>query len=156
MINTFCKCSLMVIRILGYHRRQSEFFSHSCAHLGIQIKPFPWTAMKLMFSVSANSEAQIKSPSFSLSSSSVTMMIFPCLRSSNAFFNRAELHMFFPPKILLLLTFPRLWHWSFLHVRAASVFLHIFRSYRFPDSPDLPGFLYPSTVSFKVWGMTET
>ena len=40
--------------------------------------------MKLMFSVVANSAAQMKSPSFSRSGSSVTRMIFPCLRSSSA------------------------------------------------------------------------
>ena len=52
--------------------------------MGIQIRPLPWVAMKLMFSVVANSAAQMKSPSFSRSGSSVTRMIFPCLRSSSA------------------------------------------------------------------------
>ena len=41
-------------------------------------------AIKLMFSVLANSAAQMKSPSFSRSGSSVTRMIFPCFRSCKA------------------------------------------------------------------------
>ena len=52
--------------------------------MGIQISPLPWVAIKLMFSVVANWAAQMKSPSFSRSGSSVTRMIFPWRRSSRA------------------------------------------------------------------------
>ena len=44
--------------------------------------PFAKDAMTFTFSVVANSAAQIRSPSFSLSGSSVQSITFPCLRSS--------------------------------------------------------------------------
>ena len=52
-------------------------FAHRAALMGMQIKPLPCTAIKLTFSVVANWAAQIKSPSFSRSSSSVTKISFP-------------------------------------------------------------------------------
>ena len=59
-----------------------SFLQYS-ALIGMHISPLPYVAIKLIFSVVANSAAQIRSPSFSLSSSSVTKTIFPCLKSSN-------------------------------------------------------------------------
>ena len=59
--------------------------SQSSPDMGMQMRPRPWTAMKLMFSGVANSPAQMKSPSFSRSGSSVTRMILPARRSSSAF-----------------------------------------------------------------------
>ena len=59
-------------------------FWHNSLLIGMQIKPFPWVAIKLIFSGVANSVAQIKSPSFSRSGSSMTMTIFPCLISATA------------------------------------------------------------------------
>ena len=59
-------------------------FWTKASDIGIQIRPLPWVAIKLMFSVVANSAAQMKSPSFSRSGSSVTRMIFPCFRSCKA------------------------------------------------------------------------
>ena len=52
--------------------------------MGMQMRPLPWVAMKLMFSVVANWAAQMKSPSFSRSGSSVTRMILPWRRASRA------------------------------------------------------------------------
>ena len=52
--------------------------------MGMQMRPFAWTAMKLMFSVVANSAAQMRSPSFSRSGSSTQRMSFPAFRSSTA------------------------------------------------------------------------
>ena len=52
--------------------------------MGMQISPLPCTAIKLTFSVVAYWAAQIKSPSFSLSSWSVTRMILPFCRSLRA------------------------------------------------------------------------
>ena len=43
--------------------------------MGMQIRPLPWLAMKFMFSVVQYWAAQMKSPSFSRSGSSVTMTI---------------------------------------------------------------------------------
>ena len=51
---------------------------------GAQIKPRPSTAMKLIISGVANRAAATKSPSFSRSSSSTTMITFPCRMSSMA------------------------------------------------------------------------
>ena len=59
-------------------------FWQSSRLMGMQISPLPCTAMKLTFSVVAYWAAQIKSPSFSLSSSSVTRMILPLRRLSRA------------------------------------------------------------------------
>ena len=42
--------------------------------MGMQMRPFAWLAMKLTFSVVAYCAAQMKSPSFSRSGSSMTMM----------------------------------------------------------------------------------
>ncbi|CDF04406.1 terminase small subunit family protein [Megasphaera elsdenii CAG:570] len=52
--------------------------------IGMQIRPLPWLAMKFMFSVVQYWAAQMKSPSFSRSGSSVTMMIWPACNSSSA------------------------------------------------------------------------
>src|SRR5665647_2923939 len=52
--------------------------------IGMQIRPFPLIAIKLTFSVVANSAAHTKSPSFSRFSSSVTSIILPSLKSSKA------------------------------------------------------------------------
>ena len=52
--------------------------------MGIQISPLPYVAIKLMFSGVACSPAQMKSPSFSRSGSSVTRMIFPSFRHVSA------------------------------------------------------------------------
>ena len=54
------------------------------ALMGVQISPFAWVAMKLMFSWVANCAPQIMSPSFSRSGSSVTRIIFPARKSSTA------------------------------------------------------------------------
>ena len=56
---------------------------HSSMLMGMQIRPLPCTAMKFTFSVVACWAAQIKSPSFSLFSSSVTSTIFPWRSSSS-------------------------------------------------------------------------
>src|SRR5215208_2829355 len=50
--------------------------------IGKQISPLPCTAMKLMSSAVTSSAAIVRSPSFSRSSSSQTMTIFPALMSS--------------------------------------------------------------------------
>ena len=52
--------------------------------MGMQISPLPWVAMKLTFSVVANWAAQMKSPSFSRSGSSVAKISLPARRSSSA------------------------------------------------------------------------
>ena len=54
----------------------------SAALIGMQISPFACEAMKLTFSVVANSAAQMQSPSFSRSASSVTTTISPALRAA--------------------------------------------------------------------------
>ena len=59
-------------------------FRTKASDMGMQIRPLPWVAIKLMFSVVANWAAQMKSPSFSRSGSSVTRMSLPCFRSSRA------------------------------------------------------------------------
>ena len=50
----------------------------------MQMSPLPWVAMKFTFSVVANSAAQMRSPSFSRSGSSVQRIILPWRRSSRA------------------------------------------------------------------------
>ena len=52
--------------------------------MGVQISPLAFMAMKLTFSVVANWAAQIKSPSFSRSGSSMVMMSRPARSSSRA------------------------------------------------------------------------
>ena len=52
--------------------------------MGVQIRPLACTAMKLTFSVVANWAAQIISPSFSRSGSSMEMMMRPARSSSSA------------------------------------------------------------------------
>ena len=52
--------------------------------MGVQISPRAHTAMRLTFSVVANSAAQMKSPSFSRSGSSTHMITLPARRSSSA------------------------------------------------------------------------
>src|SRR5215207_887411 len=56
--------------------------SSSSSAIGRQIRPLPCTAMKLMSSGLTSSAAIVRSPSFSRSSSSQTMTIFPALVSS--------------------------------------------------------------------------
>jgi hypothetical protein len=48
---------------------------HIAELIGMQIRPFAYVAMKFTFSSVANSAAQMQSPSFSLSASSVTRTI---------------------------------------------------------------------------------
>ena len=60
-----------------------SFWTYS-SDMGMQMRPLPWVAMKLTFSVVANWAAQMRSPSFSRSGSSVTRMSLPCRRSSRA------------------------------------------------------------------------
>ena len=52
--------------------------------MDMQIRPRPWVAMKLMLSGVTRSAAMVKSPSFSRSSSSTTMIILPSQMSSMA------------------------------------------------------------------------
>ena len=52
--------------------------------IGVQIRPLAWVAMKFTFSVVACSAAQIRSPSFSRSGSSVQRISFPALSASSA------------------------------------------------------------------------
>ena len=69
--------SVFVVTIWG---RSS--FVHQSADIGMQIRPLAWVAMKLTLWVVANSAAQMQSPSFSRSSSSVTTMISPRRRAA--------------------------------------------------------------------------
>ena len=55
-----------------------------CSSIGVQINPLPLVAIKLTISGVMQAAAQIKSPSFSRSSSSTTMITFPFLTSCNA------------------------------------------------------------------------
>ena len=48
---------------------------------GVHINPLPWVAIKLIMSGEADCAEHTKSPSFSLSSSSNTITILPCLIS---------------------------------------------------------------------------
>ena len=59
----------------------------------MQINPLPLTAIKLTFSGVAHRAAHIKSPSFSLSGSSVTTISFPALKSSSASSTLANLFL---------------------------------------------------------------
>ena len=52
--------------------------------MGVQIRPRPWVAIKLMISGVIFSAAATKSPSFSRSSSSTTIITLPCLISAIA------------------------------------------------------------------------
>src|SRR5918995_4423677 len=63
--------------ICGISRRSSI-----SSAIGRQMSPLPWVAMKFMFSGVTSSAAMVRSPSFSRSSSSQTMTIFPALTSS--------------------------------------------------------------------------
>lgn len=54
---------------------------HSSMLIGMQMSPLPCVAMKFTFSVVANSAAQMRSPSFSRSGSSVHRMTLPARRS---------------------------------------------------------------------------
>ena len=56
--------------------------SHIAPDIGMQMSPFAYDAMKLTFSGVANSAAQMQSPSFSRSASSVTSTISPRLSAS--------------------------------------------------------------------------
>ena len=64
--------SVFVATICGRSSR-----SHQAHVMGMQMRPFACVAMKLTFAVVANSAAQMQSPSFSRSSSSVTTTISP-------------------------------------------------------------------------------
>ena len=79
MVNAVSWLSVLVRTIWGICRRRTY-----SSDMGMQIRPLPWVAIKLMFSVVANSAAQMKSPSFSRSGSSTTRMIFPSRRSCRA------------------------------------------------------------------------
>src|SRR5918997_1450859 len=57
--------------------------SISSSAIGRQIRPRPWVAMKFMSSAVTSSAAIVRSPSFSRSSSSQTITIFPALMSSS-------------------------------------------------------------------------
>ena len=65
----------------------SSFNLSQCSSVNArQIRPLPCIAIKLMASGDTFSAGKIKSPSFSLSSSSINTTIFPFLRSdSNSF-----------------------------------------------------------------------
>src|SRR5918995_5673719 len=63
--------------ICGISRRSSI-----SSAIGRQMSPLPWVAMKFMSSGVTSSAAIVRSPSFSRSSSSQTMTIFPALMSS--------------------------------------------------------------------------
>ena len=52
--------------------------------MGMQMSPLPWVAMKLTCSVVTDWAAQIRSPSFSRSGSSVHRIMRPCRSSSRA------------------------------------------------------------------------
>src|SRR5690349_9045859 len=58
--------------------------SHRSSISGAQMSPRPCVAIKLIISGVTHSAAQMKSPSFSRSSSSTTMITFPFLMSSRA------------------------------------------------------------------------
>ena len=58
-----------------------SYFLHSSLHIGMQIKPFPFEAIKLIISGVTRSAAQTRSPSFSRDSSSTIITILPCLIS---------------------------------------------------------------------------
>ena len=79
-VNAVSWLSVLSITICG-----NCSFRQISALIGIQIKPFACVAMKLTFSVVAKLAAQIRSPSFSRSSSSVTRIKCPCFSSSRAF-----------------------------------------------------------------------
>ena len=64
--------------------RGSRSRSHRSEVMVRQIRPRPCFAMKLIASGVTISAARVKSPSFSRSSSSTRMTIFPCLISSIA------------------------------------------------------------------------
>ena len=78
-VNAVSWLSVLVVTICG---RQSR--SMYSALIGMQIRPLAWVAMKFTFSVVANSAAQMRSPSFSRSGSSVTRMSLPARRSASA------------------------------------------------------------------------
>ena len=78
-VNGVSKCELLASTIIS---RPSS--SHLSSIRGVHINPLPWVAIKLISSGVAFLAAVIKSPSFSLSSSSTTMIIFPFLMSSSA------------------------------------------------------------------------
>ena len=78
-VNAVSWLSVLLLTICGI----CNFFMIS-SPIGIQIRPLACVAIKLTFSVVANSAAQIKSPSFSRSSSSVTRISFPFFKSSSA------------------------------------------------------------------------
>ena len=71
--------SVFSLTICGSCRRLA-----SAADMGVQISPLPWVAMKFTFSVVANRAAQIRSPSFSRSGSSVHRMSLPARSASRA------------------------------------------------------------------------
>ena len=71
--------SLLCVTICGRFSR-----SQSSRLIGIQMSPFAKEAIRFTFSVVANCAAQMRSPSFSRSGSSITNMHCPCLNASRA------------------------------------------------------------------------
>lgn len=82
--------SMLTVNAVSWLSVLSETICGKCSRstysalMGMQIRPLPWVAMKFTFSVVANSAAQMKSPSFSRSGSSVTRMMRPARSSSRA------------------------------------------------------------------------
>ena len=78
-VNAVWWLSVLTFTICSRPRR-----SATCSLIGVQIKPLAWVAMKLTFSVVANCAAQMRSPSFSRSGSSMVRMRCPARSSSSA------------------------------------------------------------------------
>ena len=78
-VNAVWWLSLLCVTICG---RLS--LSHSCLLIGIQMSPLAMLAIMLTFSVVANCAAQMRSPSFSRSGSSITRTHLPARRASRA------------------------------------------------------------------------
>jgi len=90
--------------------------------IGRQMRPFPYVAMKLMSSAVTSSAAIVRSPSFSLSSSSQTMTILPALMSS--MMSSIGLNGILDAPLELFLNHPRLQ--QPLHVLAYHVRLQVY------------------------------
>ncbi len=70
-----------------------------------QISPRPWRAMKLITSGVTFSAAMVRSPSFSRSSSSTTMIILPARIASSASSMRANGDVFLPAPLAMCMRF---------------------------------------------------
>ena len=79
IVNAVLKESVLFLTISG--KFISSNFSFKA---GIHINPLPYLVIKFIASGVTISAAISKSPSFSLSSSSTTIIIFPCFKSSTA------------------------------------------------------------------------